>query len=118
MNILKIKKIVLIQLSQSASVPILSQLKKNLESLDPEQTQFVSTALFKEVTEKAQLYLGDRLFKELCVELDPKETGRIPYQVFLDTLYLTQMYLKEFELYETLKQTDKDGKGGVTISQM
>ena len=78
-NILKIKKIVLTQLSHSASGAILSQLKKNLEALDPEKTHFVSTALFKEVTEKAQLYLGDRLFKELCVELDPKQKDRIPY---------------------------------------
>lgn len=62
--------------------------------------------------------VGDHVFRELCQELDSKETGKIPYQAFLDTLYITKMYLNELTLYSILSQADTDGKGGVSIQQM
>ena len=43
---------------------------------------------------------------ELKVSKDDK---RIPVQVFLDMVYLTQMYMSEFELHMALKAADKEG---------
>lgn len=48
-------------------------------------------------------------------ELDPEEKGMIPYSEFTGALFLSQLYLKEFRLYELLKKYDTEGKGGVTI---
>ena len=68
--------------------------------------------------QKCGAYVGDNILKELCAELDPKQTGQIPYQAFLDTLYITKMYLNEITLYGILKDADVSQKGGVTILQM
>lgn len=68
--------------------------------------------------QKNGMYVGDHVFKELCSELDHKETGKIPYQVFLDTIYITKMFLNEMTLYGVLKEADKEQKGGVTIQHM
>lgn len=103
-------------LGRRANESNLGELKKRFTEADPGKTQFISTEEFKKALTTCGFHDGDRLFKELCLELDPKEHGPIPYQVFLDTLYLTQMYLKEMQLYDTLKEEDKEGKGGVTIT--
>lgn len=76
------------------------------------------SAEFQLVMQKCGAYVGDHVFKELCAELDPKQTGKIPYQAFLDTLYITKMYLNEITLYGILKEADVGQKGGVTILQM
>lgn len=68
--------------------------------------------------QKCGAYVGDHVFKELCEELDPKKTGTIPYQVFLDNVYIAKMYQNEMTLYGILKEADTDNKGGVTIVQM
>jgi Ca2+-binding EF-hand superfamily protein len=68
--------------------------------------------------QKNGAYVGDHVFRELCGELDPRETGKIPYQAFLDTLYITKMYLNEMTLYGILKEADVENVGGVTIQQM
>ncbi len=81
-------------------------------------TLFLTSAEFQLVMQKCGAYVGDNIFKELCSELDPKQTGQIPYQAFLDTLYITKMYLNEITLYGILKDADVSQKGGVTISQM
>ena len=59
-----------------------------------------------------------REFEELVKELDQKESNVIHYKVFMDSLYVTKMYLKEMELFNTLKESDKEGRGGVTIIEM
>ena len=43
-----------------------------------------------------------REFEVVCKELDPEQTGKINYKVFLDSVYIIKMYLKEMELYNTL----------------
>jgi Ca2+-binding EF-hand superfamily protein len=60
----------------------------------------------------------DRELKTVIEELDPKKTGFINYQYFLDSVYLTQMYIHEMELYNALKEADKDGQNGVTITEV
>ena len=51
-------------------------------------------------------------------ELDPQQRGVIQYKLFLDEVYVTKMYLKEMELYNTLQDADTEGRGGVTIAEM
>ena len=38
--------------------------------------------------------------------------------MFLDSVYVTKMYLKELQLYNTLQLKDTEGRGGVTIAEM
>lgn len=38
--------------------------------------------------------------------------------MFLDEVYVTKMYLKAMELYNTLQDADTEGRGGVTIAEM
>lgn len=59
-----------------------------------------------------------REFEVVCKELDPEETGKINYKMFLDSVYIIKMYLKEMELYNTLQEADTEGRGGVTIAEM
>ena len=59
-----------------------------------------------------------REFSLIVRELDPRETGQINYKFFLDEVYITKMYLKELELYNTLIESDHEGRGGVTIAEM
>ena len=59
-----------------------------------------------------------REFAVICKELDPDETGRIQYKIFLDSVYITKMYLKELQLYNILQTADREGRGGVTIVEM
>ena len=85
---------------------------------DPGNSQLLPSSEFLLVMQKNGMYVGDHVFKELCSELDHKETGKIPYQVFLDTIYITKMFLNEMTLYGVLKEADKEQKGGVTIQHM
>lgn len=59
-----------------------------------------------------------REFAMIVKELDPEETGRINYKIFLDSVYITKMYLKELQLYNQLQVADTEGRGGVTINEM
>ena len=59
-----------------------------------------------------------REFALIVKELDEAETGLINYKVFLDSVYITKMYLKELQLYNTLQEADTEGRGGVTINEM
>ena len=42
----------------------------------------------------------------------------MPYQVFLDQVYITKMFLNELTLYNILMEQDTEGRGGVTITEM
>ena len=44
--------------------------------------------------------------------------GSIQYKIFLNEVYVTKMYLKEMQLYNTLQEADTEGRGGVTIAEM
>ena len=59
-----------------------------------------------------------REFEMIVKELDPQQRGVIQYKLFLDEVYVTKMYLKEMELYNTLQDADTEGRGGVTIAEM
>lgn len=43
-----------------------------------------------------------REFGVIVSELDRKETGTINYKIFLDSVYITKMYMQELKLYNTL----------------
>lgn len=49
-----------------------------------------------------------REFKVVCDELDNTEPKKnlINYKTFLDSVYITKMYMQELELYNTLKEKD------------
>ena len=59
-----------------------------------------------------------REFGVIVDELDPDKTGKIEYKTFLDSVYITKMYMKGLELFNTLQEADKEGRGGVTITEM
>ena len=59
-----------------------------------------------------------REFELIAKELDTAETGKIRYKLFLNEVYVTKMYLKEMQLYNTLQEADTEGRGGVTIAEM
>ena len=59
-----------------------------------------------------------REFDLIVKELDHKETGKINHKVFLNEVYITKMFLKELQLYNTLQEADTEGRGGVTIAEM
>jgi len=59
-----------------------------------------------------------REFDLIVKELDVKETGKINHKVFLNEVYITKMFLKELQLYNTLQEADTEGRGGVTIAEM
>lgn len=39
----------------------------------------------------------------------------MPYMDFLNSIFLTQLYIKEAKLYSEMKKFDTDNKGGITI---
>ena len=59
-----------------------------------------------------------RQFEELYDELDKNKTGVIKYNIFIDQVSITKMYLNELELYNTLLTKEPEGVGGVTIKEM
>ncbi len=59
-----------------------------------------------------------REFDIICDELDKEKTGKINYKLFLNEVYITKMFLKELQLYNTLQEADTEGRGGVTIAEM
>ena len=65
--------------------------------------------------------VGDHLFAVIIEEMHNmfhNDIERVAHRVFLDQLYVSQMYLKEIELYGVLQQADQEGRGGVTITEM
>ena len=60
----------------------------------------------------------NRQFEELYGELDKKKTGVIRYNIFIDQVSITKMYLNELALYNTLLEKEPEGVGGVTIKEM
>lgn len=59
-----------------------------------------------------------REFDELLKELDPNNSGKVNYDLFLSQVYLAKMYCQESQLLDLLKRSDPDNKGGVNIAQM
>lgn len=59
-----------------------------------------------------------REFGLIVNELDKEKSGKINYKLFLDSVYITKMYMQELQLYNTLQEADTEGRGGVTIAEM
>lgn len=114
-NAKRLRRAVLTYLSQRYTTANLEDLRAAFVAADPGKSELLASSDFQLVMQKCGMYVGDHVFKELCTELDPKETGKVPYRVFLDTLYITKMYLNEMTLYQVLKEEDKERKGGITI---
>ena len=63
----------------------------------------------------------DLIFDELGKQLGgsnklPPEM--VPYQLFLDNIYVTHMFTHELDLYQALVAADVDGNNGVTITEV
>jgi len=59
--------------------------------------------------------MNDTMYNLLMSELDVNKTGNMPYIDFLDSIFLTQLFIKEAKLYNEMKKFDTENKGGVTI---
>lgn len=57
----------------------------------------------------------DREIQTLVDELDSKHEGTIGYEEFLNSCFLSYIYLKEYKLRLLFEQTDKERKGGLSI---
>lgn len=113
-----LRKAVLSYFCQEVTTDNLIILKNSLQCKDPQNTNFLSYEEFGQGLAEGNMPILPREFAVICKELDPDETGKIQYKIFLDSVYITKMYLKELQLYNTLKEADRDGRGGVTISEM
>jgi len=117
-NLARMQKVVLLYMSQNTHDKNLVKLQESFSGKDPDQKKEVSYELFRQAMQEANMACLDREFNELMKEMDPNETGKVPYQVFLDQVYISKMYLNELVLYNILVEKDTDGKGGVTIAEM
>lgn len=113
----KVRRCVILYLSHrlAKSEESLGNLQKVLLAKDPQKLGFLSVEDFEKALEEGGISLIKEEKKELLRELDPQEQNKIPYGEFTGALFLSQLYIKEFRLYELLKQYDTENKGGVTI---
>jgi|LauGreDrversion4_2_1035121.scaffolds.fasta_scaffold476299_1 Ca2+-binding EF-hand superfamily protein len=82
---------------------------------DQQRSGFVSCQDFLTCFELSGMNVLPREFEELQGELDPQKSGRINYELFLTSVFMTQMFLKELNLTTVLRQMDTENKGGITI---
>ena len=113
-----LRKAVLSYFSQTTSDQSLMALKLALQNQDPEGSGMITYQQFEQGLCEGNMPPLKREFEVVCKELDPDETGKINYKMFLDSVYIIKMYLKEMELYNTLQEADTEGRGGVTIAEM
>ena len=112
------RKAVLSYFCQEVTADNLILLKNSLHAKDPQNSTYLSYEEFGQGLAEGNMPILPREFAVICKELDPDETGRIQYKIFLDSVYITKMYLKELQLYNTLQTADREGRGGVTIVEM
>ena len=117
-RIVEIRKAVLSYFCQEVTEQNLIALRESLHSRDPDNTGNLSYEEFQQGLQQGNMPILPREFQIIASELDPEETGRIRYKVFLNEVYITKMYLKELQLYNTLQEADTQGRGGVTIAEM
>jgi Ca2+-binding EF-hand superfamily protein len=93
-----------------------NDLQKDLFACDASNSGSVTLDQFKQVLEQNKFGpFNDQIYKMLMSELDVKNTGNMPYMDFLNSIFLTQLYIKEAKLYNEMKKFDTDNKGGITI---
>lgn len=78
-NAQRLKRAVLTYLSQRISTANLQTLKQAFSDADQSKSLLLPASEFQLVMQKCGNYVGDHVFKELCNELDPHGTGKIPY---------------------------------------
>ena len=115
---MELRKAVLSYFCSTVSQENLIRLKQALTIRDPERTGLIPHADFQAGLQEGGMAVLEREFGMIVKELDPQQRGVIQYKLFLDEVYVTKMYLKEMELYNTLQDADTEGRGGVTIAEM
>ena len=73
---------------------------------------------FTTILNANKVNVGKAEVELLQTELDPQKTGNICYGEFLNAMFLTQLYIKEAKLYYKMRESDFEGKGGVTIGML
>lgn len=108
----------LLNIAQQSTETNLITLKQCLQQRDPENTGTLRAEQFQQGLQEGNCVILKREFDELLKTLDPKETGSVNYRAFLDSIYVTRMFLQEIELYHVLQEADTEGRGGITIAEM
>ena len=115
---IQLRKAVLSYFCSTVSAENLIVLKQALMNRDPSRSGLLPNAEFQAGLAEGGMPIPPREFEMLCQELDPQTVGSIQYKIFLNEVYVTKMYLKEMQLYNTLQEADTEGRGGVTIAEM
>ena len=115
---MELRKAVLSYFCTAVSQENLILLKQALMSRDTERSGLLPHAEFMAGLMEGGMPILQREFDMIVKELDPKQRGVIQYKLFLNEVYVTKMYLKELQLYNTLQDADTEGRGGVTIAEM
>jgi len=93
LNHAKVQKVVLLYMSQNTPEKNMKKLQEAFDVSDPEKKGQASYDQFRTAMQEAGMPCLQREFDELMKELDPSEKGSVPYQVFLDQVYISKMYL-------------------------
>ena len=117
-EMLRGRKAILLYLSQTVKPGNYSKLTEIMEQATGGQSNCMDVDTFKECLKAANMSAGGRELDLVIQEIDPSKSGQIDYKLFLDSVYLTQMYIDEMTLYERLKKADTEGQAGVTISEV
>jgi Ca2+-binding EF-hand superfamily protein len=75
----KVRKAVLLYLSQKIGPNNFVELQKECHKKDPGLNGYISVQDFYQSFEKAQMNVLPREFEELLLELDPKKSGQVNY---------------------------------------
>lgn len=75
----KVRRAVLLYLSQKIGANNFVDLQKECVSKDPAATGYVSVQEFHTSFERAQMNVLPREFEELMLELDPNKSGKVNY---------------------------------------
>jgi hypothetical protein len=76
----KVRKAVLLYLSQKIGANNFADLQRECMSRDKQKTGFLSCKDLFTCFEKAYMNLLQREFEELMLELDPSKTGQVSYE--------------------------------------
>ncbi len=102
-QLLNVQKAVLSYFCQSCSEANLILLRDCLvRRAGGEGNGKISYEEFQNGLMEANMPILPREFEIICKELDQDNSNAISYKIFLDQVYVTKMYLKELQLYNTL----------------
>lgn len=135
-KMLKLKKVTLGYLSETAQPDTLIRLSELFKKADPQDSGFVTKQVFFECCKKSNLQITERTMELVCeavreefkaasekiavpanVAAKQKDENLVFHKLFLDTLYVAHLYFQELDLYHAFLAADVDGNNGVTITQ-